>query len=390
MRLLAFVVALGAAGLASSAANAQCTWTNLTNGTTANATQVMNNFACKAPLDSPHFSGAVGIGTDTPGARLHLFSATGLSARFESGVSGGDVNFLSFHYAGAEKAYVGFGSTNDNFYMMNVFNNSMYLGTNGAVRLSIASNGYVGIGTTLPQTKLHVSGSGVLATRLETDASGNQANFISFNYAGTEKGYVGFGSTSNALHLINLFNAPLYLGTNGSTKLAIAGSGEVGIGTASPGQKLDVAGTIRQSGCTTAGTLNVNGSGDIVCSSDARLKRILGAYTAGLDSIVRIQPQRFVYKSANNARPETFVHAGFIAQNVSAAIPEASARQKDGFYSLETTAILATAVNAIKELKAQNDRQAAEIDRLKSRLSGIERSARLRTANNVNQPGGLP
>ena len=39
-----------------------------------------------------------------------------------------------------------------------------------------------------------------------------------------------------------------------------------------------------------------------------------------------------------------------------ATIPQAVARQHNGYYSLDTTAILAASVNAIKELKAANDR----------------------------------
>jgi hypothetical protein len=149
-----------------------------------------------------------------------------------------------------------------------------------------------------------------------------------------------------------------------------AGTGNVGIGSAAA-QKLDVAGTIRQSGCTTAGTLSTNASGDIICTSDARLKNVVGRYEGGLDALARVTPQRFTFKSTRADPVETFVHAGFIAQNVMLAIPEASARQRNGYYSLDTTAILAAAVNAIKQLKAENERQTALIAHQASDLRSL-------------------
>jgi hypothetical protein len=150
------------------------------------------------------------------------------------------------------------------------------------------------------------------------------------------------------------------------------GSG-VGIGTSTPGQKLDVAGTIRQSGCTTAGTLAVNGSGDIICSSDARLKNVQGRYMDGLKAIARLQPVLFTYKPTRANPTETFVHAGFIAQEVKAAIPQASARQRDGYYSLDTTAVLAASVNALKELKAESDSQRLEITQLRREVIELKK-----------------
>jgi hypothetical protein len=170
--------------------------------------------------------------------------------------------------------------------------------------------------------------------------------------------------------------------------ITILPSGNVGIGSGVPVQVLDVAGTIRQSGCTTAGTLAVNSSGDIICSSDARLKNILGSYASGMDAILRLKPVRFTYKPTAKDPRETFVHAGFIAQNVKTAIPEASARQKDGHYSLDTTAILAAAVNAIKELKADNANLVAQLANLRRASSKQGRElrllrARLDTQNNA-------
>ena len=162
--------------------------------------------------------------------------------------------------------------------------------------------------------------------------------------------------------------------------------GNIGIGNASPAQLLDVSGTIRQAGCTTAGTLSVNTAGDIICTSDARLKSIHGPFQGGLDAISKIRPVLFSYRPTAADPKESFVHAGFVAQNVRAAIPQASALQHDGYYSLDTTAILAAAVNAIKELKTENielakkvtalqdisNKQSQELHLLKAKVDGVD------------------
>jgi hypothetical protein len=232
--------------------------------------------------------------------------------------------------------------------------------TNNSATASIAVNaaGNVGIGTRTPRDTFDV----------ETGL--NHFAYIGGNAAG-HRG-VKIGPNSNGYAYLQGF-----AWTDGSARdisLQLDGN-NVGIGTVSPGQKLDVAGTIRQSNCTTAGTLSTNASGDIICTSDARLKNVLGDYAGGLDAITRITPQRFTYKPTSNNPIETFVHAGFIAQNVKDVIPEAVAMQRSGYYSLDTTAILAAAVNAIKQLKAANENQAAEIRGL--RRAQIAESTRM-------------
>ncbi|MDD5164827.1 MAG: tail fiber domain-containing protein [Patescibacteria group bacterium] len=152
-----------------------------------------------------------------------------------------------------------------------------------------------------------------------------------------------------------------YIGTRDSTdgatlpteRLRVTTAGKVGIGITNPGQALDVTGTIRQSACKTAGTLSANTSGDIICTSDERLKNIYGYYQGGLAALSAINPIKFSYKG------EDFVHVGFSAQNVKSVLPEASALQDSGYWSLDDTSITALTVNAIKE-------QQKEIEDLKN------------------------
>lgn len=92
--------------------------------------------------------------------------------------------------------------------------------------------GNVGIGTTSPAYKLSVNGD---------------ASFGSYIYIASEGsgGVIGDISTGNYLR---------FLVSNGE-KMRITSAGNVGIGTTSPAQRLDVSGTIRMSGTSTAANL---------------------------------------------------------------------------------------------------------------------------------------
>lgn len=332
IRVCAVTVILSS--LFSGSASAACSWTTLTSGTTASATQVMNNFDCLAPLTSPAFNGT------------GMFPPTSGVAR------GGIVRVLSdnTNVVLDQGAIPGIPWT----YWAQV---SDLLDLSRAYPLSLQPNGgNLGVGDLSPPSVLAVNGKAALPANSGTVPTG----IVRIKAANTnivlDQGALPGAPWSYWMQIADSTDIsvkyPLTLQPNG---------GNVGIGTSSPGQKLHVSGTIRQTGCTTAGTLSVNTSGDIICTSDARLKDVRGPYTAGLDAIARISPQLFRFKPSDNNRTEIFVHAGFIAQNVKSAIPEAVALQKSGYYSLDTTAILAASVNAIKELKAENQKLRHEI-----------------------------
>ena len=101
-------------------------------------------------------------------------------------------------------------------------NDNLRLNTNGAERMRIDSTGNVGIGVTNPLDKLHVDG------RVRTSSSG-----------------VAIGDT-NAVIYRN--SNDLELITYGGYDINLMPSGNVGIGTITPSQKLHVAGNLRVTG----------------------------------------------------------------------------------------------------------------------------------------------
>lgn len=112
----------------------------------------------------------------------------------------------------------------------------------------INDSGNVGIGTASPNYHLDVRGSGQQAVRImTTDTSGTNVGRFIAQYIG------GGGGTTSAIDMragdgygtiVTTTNTPMIFSTNSSERMRIDSSGNVGIGTSSPGTKLDVAGTI--------------------------------------------------------------------------------------------------------------------------------------------------
>jgi Chaperone of endosialidase len=92
-------------------------------------------------------------------------------------------------------------------------------------------------------------------------------------------------------------------------------------------------------------------SGTLSVSSDARLKNIVGPYRRGLDDLKRLgNACLYRWKSEGDDSP---IQAGFVAQDVQDAIPEAVNAGPDGMLGLYDRPIIAALVNAVKELSAR-------------------------------------
>jgi len=124
--------------------------------------------------------------------------------------------------------------------------NAMTFNTNGSEYMRIISNGNVGIGTTSPSAKLELSGtSGQLLVLDDSSATGNP--FMSFYQAGTRRSYIQHLDASDLLTLASEYGGIKFMtGTLGTEvdRVVIDSTGNVGINTTAPTEKLAVTGNI--------------------------------------------------------------------------------------------------------------------------------------------------
>jgi hypothetical protein len=223
-------------------------------------------------------------------------------------------------------------------------NNTIFLYGNGN---SFINSGNLGIGTSTPSYKLDVGGTvnlnkgitSAVALRVNGDeALWYNGTYFSWGYAGT---YNFFGN-----------------------KLKIAGNGNT-----APSYELQVDGNAAKS----------SGGSTWIVSSDLRLKNVLGNYNKGLNEIMALQPVRFSYKAGNSrGLPSEVEQVGFVAQEVQKVFPEAVHESEDGLLDFNMHPVNVALVNAIKELKAENDRLKAENEKMNARLDKIEGSLNFR------------
>ena len=198
--------------------------------------------------DLYYMDGDVGIGTTSPfDSRLEVAG----KIRAAGGTSGG-------YFFGSEEFDGGFYAPSDG---------NLAFATNNAERIRIDSNGNLGIGTTSPGEKLDIVGKQIFSGT-GTSHYGNPASFntasngdkvIFYNNGTSYDGRMGVGSTSNLWlksygETANEGDIEFYAG--GSNRAIIKGSGNVGIGTTAPGEKLTVSGDGRFSNGS-QGTLTI-------------------------------------------------------------------------------------------------------------------------------------
>jgi len=114
----------------------------------------------------------------------------------------------------------------------------LYLGTNAGNWMFINNSGNVGIGTSSPQTFLHVLGSNTSGRGQLCIQSNNASNAAkaTWYYDTTQQGEIG--TTGGDFYALAVNNFPFYAG--GSERMRITIDGYVGIGTSSPTEHLHI------------------------------------------------------------------------------------------------------------------------------------------------------
>jgi hypothetical protein len=211
-------------------------------------------------------------------------------------------------------------------------NSTMILSNN---IVSFASN--VGIGKSNPQYALDVAGT-INAANLfvggqpyVSSASTQWSNTSSNVFLIGSNVGIGKSNPSYLLDVAGIVNATsLYVG------------GALGIGTSSPSYPLHVA--------AGSASTSIFAAGDIIGLSDVSVKTDLEQITNALSKVKSLNGYTFRRTDCGHS---TRRHAGVLAQEVQAVLPEVVAEMEDGKLSVAYGNIIALLIEAIKELDAK-------------------------------------
>jgi len=295
-------------------------------------------------------SGNVGIGTSAPSAKLDVEVISGGAATIGSGT-----NSATGDYAiamGHDTTAGGYTSTAMGNYTTASGSYSTAMGSS-----TIAS----GFASTAMGNYTTASGNYSTAMGYSTDAIGGYSTAM--GEATTASGYnstaIGrkieaAGDYSVAIALADMDGAQV---TQDNT-MAILG-GNVGIGTTTPSYTLHVVG-------------NIAYTGSISDISDLRLKENITPLENGVEKVSCLKGIYFNNKGDSPDKREV----GVIAQDVEKVLPELVSTDKLGYKSVDYTKLTPVLIEAVKELKAENDELQEQNNRLESRLSALENAMR--------------
>ena len=225
--------------------------------------------------------------------------------------------------------------------------------------LFITPAGNIGVGTTSPISKLDVRGAiGVINDDWVTGSTGSGLSVQMGTPSGNTRAEiqaVTFGGTAMG----NLALQPI--------------GGNVGIGTTSPTQTLEVNGTVLASA--------------YLYSSDRRLKKDITPLEESLDKLLTLNTVKFNWITPKN-KDEERQQIGLIAQDVQKVFPEAVTVDSQGWLRMNYQALISPIIDGMRELytkvlgidartKALESQVAtlkAENDQMKDRLSKIEQA----------------
>jgi hypothetical protein len=365
--------------------------------------------------------GNVGIGTSAPTSLLEVHngaltvsnssSSATLAISANTDVSGNS-NQVVYQDKGVSKwalggSNIGSGGVND----FSLYNYN--LGSN-VLTVSAGSNN-IGIGTTTPTNKLHVSAGssgapGYPYAPLVVESSSH--SYINLLAPDAYETGILFGkpqgNTSGGIIYNNSGNVNgLQFRTNGNvTQMVLTSEGHLGIGTTDPGayplQIRGVRGLNLQASSGAHWELQTNaGNGSLSLYSGGELLGAFdpnsGAYTSisdetlktnikpmgkMLEKIKQLKPCTYQFKNAVNKQ----INNGFIAQDVLKIFPDLvmytqpNTSGKDGIYSLNYSGFSVIAIKGIQELTPLIQEQAGDIASLENRISKLEASLESLTA----------
>jgi hypothetical protein len=202
------------------------------------------------------------------------------------------------------------------------------------------------------------------------DVQGNDG-FLRLSAGGglntSSKAYIDITGYSNVYDM----NCNVVLGTGGLERMRILNTGQVGIGTTTPTEKLDVSGSarFRSIGSTiSAGALHYTADGTLTTNtSDERLKTNIQPLTGSLDKVNQLRGVTYNWITESTGS----VRVGFVAQEVASIVPEltfTNPNSPENYMGVHYDNVTALLVEAVKELSAENATLKSEIQAIKTHL----------------------
>ncbi|KAA3629930.1 MAG: tail fiber domain-containing protein [Bacteroidetes bacterium] len=371
-------------------------------------------------------NGKAGIGTMSPQSTLHLQGGTVEESllRLE-----GPSPWMGFYDNGNLKGYVWYSNVDNRIALANKEQGDITFDIDYSTRMTLNSDGNLGIGTTSPDTKLHVAGDikiddstpglqffdgndwhGYMYSDLTDMIIGNiHDSDILFQTNALTRGRLGKEGLElhNLSYRLDLKNTnstgPIiratYTDSPTNMRVATTGLAISPMGTVDAGNyplrvvESGVYGFNLFNGSsesdwelyvTTGGNLSLYAddsyrgafdgtSGDYTSVSDKRLKTNIRGLESALEKVLQLEPSRYEYIANNPTQKQSI---GFIAQDVQKLFPElvleSNNERSEGILSLNYAGFSVLAIKAIQEQQEIIENQQQEIDDLKARLDKIE------------------
>jgi hypothetical protein len=303
-------------------------------------------------------NGNVGIGTTTPKEKLEVVGVNAAPANTGSSSNA----IVRFHPTGSIGVTdLGMSTSPTTFGWIQPRDNNNY--ANNYNLILNPNGGNIGIGTISPTSNLHIAQDKNSETGIRiknTHAGSNSSETIYFeNEDGLSAGITMRDFTNSSSGAMFMFNnrpaGHIRLNTNGNTRIYIGNNGDVGIGNTSPSQKLHVSGNGLFTGTVTASC------GTLICS-DVRYKKSIMPIEKSLDKICAINGVSYFFRKEKypdmNFNDEKQI--GIIAQELETIYPELVFTNSDGYKSVDYSKLTPLLVEAIKELRSENEKLKAD------------------------------